>query len=78
MTPEAKQTGPTCPYAVQSRTVTQTQNEYDENGNAVFTQTVEVIATDFVPCTRERCGAWYTKDPHGLPGRGYCNYGGNT
>lgn len=78
MTPEAKQTGPTCPYAVQSQTVTQTNNEYDENGNAVFTQTVEVITTDFVPCTRERCGAWHAEDPRELPSGGYCTYGGNT
>lgn len=78
MTPEEKQTGPTCPYAVQSRTVTQTHYEYDENGNAVFTQAVEVITTDFVPCTRERCGAWYAEDPRELPGGGYCTYGGHT
>lgn len=78
MTPEAKQTGPTYPYAVQSRTITQTHYEYDENGNAVFTQTVEVITTDFVPCTRERCGAWHAEDPRELPDGGYCTYGGNT
>ena len=58
--------------------VPQTHYDYDENGNAVFTQTVEVITTDFVPCTRERCGAWYAEDPRELPGGGYCTYGGNT
>lgn len=78
MTPEEKQTGPTCPYAVQSRTATQTHYEYDESGNAVFTQTVEVSTTEFVPCTRERCGAWYAEDPREMPSSGYYTYGGHT
>ena len=54
MTPEEART---CPYAVTRKSVSQTRQEFDENGCCVFVETVETNRAEFAACTETRCGA---------------------
>lgn len=56
-----------CPYAVNRRTVSQTNFEYNEEGVQTFQQTVENNTASFLDCLEMECGAW--KD-------GRCEYHG--
>lgn len=51
-----------CPYAVNRRTVSQTNFEYDEEGVQTFQQTVENNTASFLDCLGKECAAW--KDDH--------------
>ena len=47
-----------CPYAVNRHNVSQTDFQYDENGNQTFQQTIDHNTAEFVDCLKEDCGAW--------------------
>lgn len=57
-----------CPYAVNRRTVSQTNFEYDEEGAQTLQQTVENNTASFLDCLEKDCGAWKN---------GQCEYHGS-
>lgn len=57
----------TCPYAADRKTVTQTRQEFNEDGLCTFAETAEISRTELLPCTEDSCGAWHDRR---------CCYGG--